>query len=449
MIKRHNGFTRLCQKAPPFMAGMNGRTSLAGVLQSRTKAGLSGFGEVSPSHRKPRDLSRGGFTLVELLVAMVMFVLVIVAATNIFTSMFTQFKQQSKIAETNIEGIIGLDILRLDIEHAGYGLPWNVTNVTGATTNWADLTGYFEALSVGVLPDPANFNDGTPGGTGGSAPRAILSDDDADFNGGSNIFDGSDYLVIKSSNVAISAAAQKWTHQRTDDTGSEFKRSGLSGLNEVFVPGDRVVVIFTGSTGSDSRSLVVSGGPGSWYTNYNLTSGFAPGNINDTNLIYGIDPDTSPLRMPFNRADYYIWRGGATPNTDGVPDRCAFNTGVLRKAVISQDDGIRQNPLPLIDCVADFQVVYRLDINNDGTITLTNDISFLTAMQIRGQVKGVEIYILAHEGQRDPNFTYATNPVTVGPPTGEGRPFDLTAITDWQDYRWKVYTLVVKTEELG
>ncbi len=32
---------------------MNGRTSLAEVLQSRTKAGLSGFGAVSPSHMQP------------------------------------------------------------------------------------------------------------------------------------------------------------------------------------------------------------------------------------------------------------------------------------------------------------------------------------------------------------------------------------------------------------
>ncbi len=42
------------------------------MLQSRTKAGLSGFGAVSPSHsprfyeagRKPCDLSQGGFTLI-------------------------------------------------------------------------------------------------------------------------------------------------------------------------------------------------------------------------------------------------------------------------------------------------------------------------------------------------------------------------------------------------
>jgi sugar/nucleoside kinase (ribokinase family) len=64
-IGKLSRFTRLCQKAPPFMAGMNGEASLAEVPQSGTKAGLKeGFGEVSPFiFGKPRDLSRGGFTL--------------------------------------------------------------------------------------------------------------------------------------------------------------------------------------------------------------------------------------------------------------------------------------------------------------------------------------------------------------------------------------------------
>ena len=75
--------------------------------------------------------SVAGFTMVELMVTMVVFVLAISAASQIFTKLLTQFKQQSKIAETNIEGIVGLDLLRQDIKHAGLGLPWNVTGVAG------------------------------------------------------------------------------------------------------------------------------------------------------------------------------------------------------------------------------------------------------------------------------------------------------------------------------
>ena len=53
--------------------------------------------------------NHAGFTLVELLITMVVFVFVIAAASGVFTGLLTQFKQQSKIAETKIEGIVGLE----------------------------------------------------------------------------------------------------------------------------------------------------------------------------------------------------------------------------------------------------------------------------------------------------------------------------------------------------
>ena len=63
-----------------------------------------------------------GFTLIELMVTMVIFVLAIAAASQMFIGQLTQFKQQGKIAETNIEGIIGLELLRRDVAHADLGL---------------------------------------------------------------------------------------------------------------------------------------------------------------------------------------------------------------------------------------------------------------------------------------------------------------------------------------
>ena len=47
--------------------------------------------------------SEAGFTLTELLITMVVFVLAIAAASQMFTD-FNQFKQQSR-TETNIEGL--------------------------------------------------------------------------------------------------------------------------------------------------------------------------------------------------------------------------------------------------------------------------------------------------------------------------------------------------------
>jgi hypothetical protein len=112
--------------------------------------------------------------------------------------------------------------------------------------------------------------------------------------------------------------------------------------------------------------------------------------------------------------------------------------------------------LPFLDCVADMQVIFGLDNDGDGDFEPTvsadgysDDISAFTAQQIRDQVKEVRVYILAHEGQRDPNFTYTTNPVTVGE-FAMGRDFDLAAIigANWQNYRWKVYSMTVHSLNL-
>ena len=397
--------------------------------------------EVIPSLAKRGEgRFESGFTLIELLITMVVFVLVIAAASGIFTELLTQFKQQSKIAETNIEGIVGLDMLRRDIEHAGYGLPWG------------GLIAYNEAASA---PE-SNYNDSTTT----SPPRAFISGNNVAFFAGANaIFNGTDYLIIKASNVARSDTAQRWTHLRAGNV----KIDDLSG--DSFVNNDRVIVL----SPSDSKSLVTSAG--AFYTLYNSTSGFQPSG-SEVYIIYGVDPDTSPLRMPFNRADYFVRRFDGAGNNI-TPQRCNPNTGVLEKATVNQGNGALSFD-PLLDCVADMQVVYRLDMNEDGTIgTSSNaDGSSVTTTEgatvgtvqgtladaslLRSRLKEVRVYILAHEGQYDRDYRYREgqpnrNLVNVQEPLiGMGRVFDLITIdaTNWQNYRWKVYTLVIKPNNL-
>jgi hypothetical protein len=99
------------------------------------------------------------------------------------------------------------------------------------------------------------------------------------------------------------------------------------------------------------------------------------------------------------------------------------------------------------------QVSFKLDRNNDGNLsdtTVMSDLSAvpLTAQQIRDQVKEVRVDILAHEGQRDTSYTYFSNTILVGPSAALGSNFVLTTIPDYQNYRWKVYTLIVKPNNL-
>ena len=116
-----------------------------------------------------------GFTLVELMITMVVFVLVIAAASQVFTSLLTQFKQQNKMAETHIEGAVGLGILRHDLEHAGFGLPWNMNGTayteagiiaTPVATPWVDRDlndGPPNNPDRGACPGAATVCDALPG----------------------------------------------------------------------------------------------------------------------------------------------------------------------------------------------------------------------------------------------------------------------------------------------
>jgi hypothetical protein len=331
---------------------------------------------------------------------MAIFMFAIVAMSNVFVPLLTQFKQQSRVAETQIEGAVGLQILRKDLEQAGFGLPWVIP--TAVTFNEGSGT------AVGSIPLANNtaIDDATT-----NPPRAIAGINNVGGLG------GSDFLVIKATSIATNDAAMKWTHVI----------GGAAGANTVNVWGnsaddlnanDLTIVLIPSRGGENQRVLVNSGA--TFYASFSSTSfpaAFSPSTQNDVYLVYGVTPPLtgiSGLRMPFNRADYYIDRETSTV----IPPRCAAGTGILMKSLISHantNGGDRLPGMPLLDCVADMQVIFRLDRDNDGTIDAATDVlndasgSALTAQEIREQLKEVRVYILSHEGQKDVNYTYPSN----------------------------------------
>jgi len=383
-----------------------------------------------------------GFTLVELMVTMVIFVLVIAAASSMFTGILNQFKQQSKIAETNIEGLAGLQMFRTDIEQAGYGLPYDLDGLTYTESTAAPASAY-------------NDSAFTP-----PVPRAFVASDDDGVN-------DSDVLVIKATSVATNAAAHKWAYiSNIGASNIMWSWQGVTGADiadENLVNGDRVIVLRP-VIGSNQQVLVNNGG--TFFTQfYPLTGGttfstnFQPlANSFETYIIYGINVNTDPIR-PFNRADYYI-------SSSNVPSRCALNTGVLIKSVINHDaDGTRGGGLPLLDCVADMQVAVSLDMNEDGTpgtvsspqgvlLTSTEGATATTVQEtlddaslLRKRLKNVRVYVLAHEGQKDTFYTYPNATINLkDQELGVLKAFDLsTGIgSTYVNYRWKVYTMVIK-----
>ena len=378
-----------------------------------------------------------GFTLVELMITMVVFVLVLAAGAQIFTGLLTQFKQQSKMAETNIEAIVGLETLRRDIEHAGYGLPWTFQNAIN----------YNEAASAPA----SNYNDAPI-----NPPRGIISGNKINY---ANVINDSDYLIIKAITVARNETCEKWTTLQSSPTpfSDTYNPRVWSATSENLQAAEKVIVISLGGT-TDQRMLIMNNA--AFFDQYSNvgSSPWTPMGPTDIRIVYGVNPDTD-LSMPFNRADYFV-------STTNVPLSCAQNTGVLEKAVVNQNDG-NLDLLPLLDCVADMQVVFGMDTDADGAVNcyvnnLADVLAPVNAQNIREQVREVRVYILAHEGQYDRDFTY--NPpsppstIRVGEPEvaisctgavlGRDLDFSLSGITNWQNYRWKAYTLVVSPDNL-
>jgi prepilin-type N-terminal cleavage/methylation domain-containing protein len=336
---------------------------------------------------------RSGFTLVELMITIVVLFLVMNAVFSFFLGTISIYKKESKIIETGVETIVGLEILRKDVESAGYGLPWRIT------------AAYLEPSA------PSGFGDS------GAPPRAILNAD-----GGTS---ASDRLVIKAASVGLSPTCQKSTRMTE---GPDIRSWGQASLD--FQAGDRIVVIEPGTTLATAREFIAT----DTFANAGL---HAPG-AGAVRLIYGLGPGV----MPFNRAEYMI-------ETTDVPQLCAPGTGLLVKRVVD-NTGLALGPaLPLLDCVRDFQVSFGINSAGGGS-TIDNvvaDLSGYTAEDIRDRLRDIRISILAQEGRRDLKFDYGRDNTFVGNSdlVTVGRFVDVSTV---RDYRWKIHNLVIRPTSL-
>jgi hypothetical protein len=349
-----------------------------------------------------------GFSILELIIALAIVMLVLAAATTFFIGTVRQYKIQTKIVESNIEGVLGLELLRQDLESLGFGVPWD--NIS---------TGGGEATSVLSSSDRTILK-----ASDATTLRAVVS-----LNNPTDCtVNGSDYLVIRSTRVGMGNAAGKWTTLQPGvgnwrDWGSTEENLGDD---------DYVIVL---SPTLNHRTLAT---PGTGIL-FSAVAGYAPAdNLTVANIVYGVDNIT--LKFPWNRADYYI-------DNASRPLRCAPNTGVLVKRVVSHTTGDLMTPLPLLDCAADMQIVYGLDADADPNTPLgwLDDISDRTADVIRTQLKEIRVHILAQEGQRDDSYRTPLDNIPVGLP-GLGSNF---GVGGYRNYRWKVYTIVVKPRNLA
>lgn len=401
-----------------------------------------------------------GFSLVEMVVVTLIFVIVIMITGSAFERIISSSSQLTKASHSNIEGIIGLELLRTDLESAGFGLPWSFSNTpTYAECQVATTQMYVNGTGI----DPvADFNDAPSG-----IPRAIVT---KTTTGGTS--PGSAFIAIKSTVIGNSLTAKRWSYVNysAPSSASPLVTQGILksyGGSTNLQNGDRVITLRMpfATTASSDRQLIVSSGGAYNYTVGTTSlvpdSNFTPGDATETLVAYGVR--SGDLSIPFNRADYFVYRPTAA---NRMSSRCAPGTGNLYKATVLHSldpDAVGgYNPVtPLLDCVLDMQVSFLLDINSNGNLSNTTSLVGLTAQQIREQLKSIRVQILSHEGGYDRNYTYPNTSIFVGPfdssgaaLTSQGKTWtdtEMTAVgvTNWRNYRWKVYEIVVQPKNLN
>ncbi|WP_054693582.1 PilW family protein [Geotalea toluenoxydans] len=225
-----------------------------------------------------------GFTLTELIVVMAIFITIIIVTATAFEKTVDQSAQQTKSAETQIAGIVGLEILRADLEKTGFGLPWD----------FSPAVTYSEASTENTETDdirPSGKSVSTYNESTGNAPRAVQSDTTT-FNAGSN------YLVIKSTSIGTDAASKRWTTVSYDKDGIRTRKVwGLSDRD--FASTDRVIIVRNAlNTTPVTRQLIASSSTvfSGTFANFSSPASHQSG---DTFEMYGISADTD-VRFPFN-----------------------------------------------------------------------------------------------------------------------------------------------------
>lgn len=406
-----------------------------------------------------------GFTLVEMIVVMAVFMFVIIISTTSFENILKQSSKIFKSEETTVESIIGLELLRHDIQQAGYGLFWQASGVA-----------YNADETVGDVQK--QYNDGPNG-----PPRAIVTDSFKDDE--AKYLPGTDYLVVKATSVATNAASQKWSYLEKTDYDDEDTILSSGKLKEWdnkvdnFVNKDNIIVLQRTTSNNDSNVILVTNNASTDFNYTNLKNGIdVPPAESALMTAYGVAND-KVLRMPFNRADYFVRK----PAIAEMPDICSKNNkvGVLYKATVNHADG-KLTEIPLLDCVADMQIVLGWDLlagdcneGNDGQVdtwsnatrtaanlvTIKDSASSCSAgasaievdavmkdpKKLRESLKIIKVYILAQQSGRDINYTGADK-ILVGDDQEKSLVREYVFDDDMKSYRWKVHRIVARPMNL-
>jgi type IV pilus assembly protein PilW len=344
-------------------------------------------------------MMRKGITLLELLIALALSLVVLAAVYSAYITLFKSYKKESTAVTTQIESTIGLEILRQDLEHAGYGISKDETKLP---------------LEVFYLPK-------TPPNCQSPSVHLVIrstyktSDDDTQ---------GWAVLSCKAGDVPHCLISYNFPYCPNEKAKTEavlLKPNGsiFSGRFVVDDSGDKC------PEDADTLLAFPISGSGEWER---------------------CDGTSTPsCQNQFcNVIEYYL-----DEDSDAQSSYCK-GTYVLKRRVDKREE-------PLLDCVGDFKVVY--DWSGTGKCDPTGKDPDLPACpaptgssDLRENLKMVYVYLLLREGKEDPNFTFKFGTSFKVDGVTLNLPKDLDYYTkeghNPLHFRWRVVKIAVKPMNL-
>ncbi|MBI2353483.1 MAG: PilW family protein [Deltaproteobacteria bacterium] len=408
-----------------------------------------------------------GFTLIEMIVSMALFIGIVLVTSSAFNTILSQSSSVQRREESNIEGVVGLEMLRHDLQQAGVGLFTAPPPISYSEASVQPASTYNDATNHVPRPIVA----------GNDLVTATVGDISDDGSVVYNVLNLTDYLSIKATTVGTSNTSQKWTYI-VPVAGGAAPYTWTSNAENFTDSKERFVVLRRGFSNPPTTTIERNTSDDTlWFKINSPAFDVYTSQANAIYTAYGFykfsgTADENKVRFPFNRADYFV----AKPKDAAkVPPMCAPNTGVLYKTTVKHADG-KLTYMPILDCVADMQVVLGWDMDNNGsvdtwsnadgsTVSGSGDVATailqasnddITISNIRNRLKVVKVYIIAQNGKKDSGYT-SDYEITIGDDgekslihnTGSNATKAAYALAaNMRNYRWKEYRIIVRPKNL-
>jgi len=340
--------------------------------------------------RRKRTIQARGFTLVEMMIAMAAGLILIAAATQLFTQALNATFLITQRAEMQQQGRAAVGLLSKDISLAGAGLPTGGVQLPTGTGNnpiyGCDQTKcYVAGAAPAGMAYPSQHLDGIVPGPGAGIPLSA---------GGNN----TDVIAIAYADTTASINQYKVTAfgpSGTSITMAQITPSPtVPSLNDPAIGikvGDLIMVTNGGSAIAEVTGVTATTISFADLDPLHINQSTAPsGNMNAISTPAPPGPPSTVI-VPAVRILVITYYMDLPPGPDGI----RYTADDLPPRLMRQVNGL--TPVPVADNIADLQFTY--DVINSASIDTSNIKDIIAAGYAPGQIRKVNIASMAARSQ--------------------------------------------------